>query len=214
MSTAMTKVGAGSTKKHRRHATHVPRNDEGLTYSEWLRAAAMSSTQKTFAAWKKGEDPTDWRAAGGAGENPMSGTMKMGLIVGGTVLALGAVTGVVYLWKMKSAQAATGSWKRSLNGLVPKGAPARVAISAAAIQSLLPVVTNAQALATNLTMLRMLTNITAWGPGETPGWSFSDDPAPQSEFHAQFVNASGMDLNMNQGIPGFPALPWTVWVHV
>jgi hypothetical protein len=60
----------------------------------------------------------------------------------------------------------------------------------------------------------MFTNISAFGPGDNPGWTFSDDPNPQSEFHASFVNASGMDLNMNEGFPGMPALPFTVWVYV
>jgi len=39
-------------------------NREGLTFEEWRRAATVkSSTPGAHAAWAKGEDPSDWRAA-------------------------------------------------------------------------------------------------------------------------------------------------------
>lgn len=42
-------------------------NREGLTWEEWRRAAAVSSsTRGAHAAWVRGEDPTEWRAAGAA----------------------------------------------------------------------------------------------------------------------------------------------------
>lgn len=49
-------------------------NREGLTYVEWLRAAwrhveaegvtRTTREQALYVAWKCGEDPTEWRAAG------------------------------------------------------------------------------------------------------------------------------------------------------
>ena len=42
----------------------VPMNENGLTYYRWLKAAAVKGCGNTshYAAWKRGEDPSGWRA--------------------------------------------------------------------------------------------------------------------------------------------------------
>ena len=37
-------------------------NIEGLTLLEWLYAAGRAGSEETVAAWRVGEDPTEWRA--------------------------------------------------------------------------------------------------------------------------------------------------------
>jgi hypothetical protein len=56
-----------------KHMEPAPKNREGLTYVEWLRAAGIEEGEKlrpwtgpysisaTMVAWKRGEDPAEWR---------------------------------------------------------------------------------------------------------------------------------------------------------
>ena len=212
-STAMTTTtGAGASVHHRRL---VPRNKEGLSYREWLNTAGVSSSTKHFKMWRQGKNPCDV-GAGGAEDNPtggMSTSAKIAIGVAGALAVVGIVTAGVVMYKKHTAANAGPSWKRSKDGTIPAGAQARVAIAASAIQPLLPFVTNDQALKTLVEETRMLTNVSAWGPGDDPGWKFSDDANPAGEFHAAFKNASGNMINLNSGFEGLPSLPWQVWVY-
>lgn len=42
----------------------VPMNENGLSYYRWIKAAGVKGhgNQTHYAAWKRGEDPSDWRA--------------------------------------------------------------------------------------------------------------------------------------------------------
>jgi hypothetical protein len=69
----------------------VKSNREGLTWAEWRAAARVRSTPKTRAAWRRGEDPTEWRVGGGSPSSMLSapGDASAFLLAGGIVAIAG-----------------------------------------------------------------------------------------------------------------------------
>jgi hypothetical protein len=205
-------------------------NGTGLTYYEWLQAARVSTSPKYYTMWADGTDPLSVKSKtlaakskDGASDNPIAGwspTAKIALGVGIGVVAIGAITGTVYLLKKKAAAKGGGTlvagWKRVSTGNIPPNATARLAIPGSVMQQFVPVVVDGKTLQTALsTAGNQLAGVSAWGPGDTalPADWPTDDVGVKTEFHAEFTNNTGMTINPANGVLGvIPPLPVMVWV--
>ena len=201
---------AEERSRRRSHRRKAERNADGVTYAQWLERADLTGQSKPvyFKAWRECVKPETYAA-----DNPKSGMStgaKIALGAVGLVAVGGLVAGGVWAYRRYfaggSGSNAAKKWQRSPNGIIPPNTPARIAISAAAIQSLLPGF-DSTALVANFQSFNF-NNISAWAPGQNPGWAYSDDPNPTSEFHAQFTNGNQV-VDMTKIPPGV----WTVWVY-